>query len=323
MKKYYQILPDDNKRIGVLMSTPNSSIPKRALIDLDERPKYSNLIELELKDGEYADFMSSDFAFLFSQELKDFIETRVCDSSHFEFIPVAVKSRIYGNRTYYFANFKTDLKVVDKDRCIYQDGTDNLIITRLNYNKVKHLDFFSTYVCIPFGKHVYDGIILSSKFKREIKKAKLDSGIIFSEIKAIEDSDNIEPNELIGVLHDLRMKLYGWLMSLSKEITQPETGFPYIRFKRHLNVSYEFDFYTLPEIPNNQAELDRLIALNRFSHISKISIPYTLDILPSTTELAILDTVTHISNRILKNSIFNREGFVVSGDSGVFMLFKN
>ncbi|MDE6448751.1 MAG: hypothetical protein K2L41_01565 [Muribaculaceae bacterium] len=323
MKTYYEMIPkDDDEAVGVLFTEPNPEIPDRAYVEIDLILKYAPQIRLVLKEGVYAHFMSSDMhKWFFSQELKDFIESKATDPTHFEFIPVPVSSPEYGDRTYYFLNFKTDLDVVDIYRSRYFAGTDNLIRRRLKYDVVEKMNFFSTYEKTTLGEHYFDSIIVSAGLRRAIARHKLNSGLGYIEIGAIEETDNIPVNQTVVALQKLHLQLYDWMMAIAKEQIPDDIICACILFKVNEDGRYAFYLTGSTVVPANFKQMSEHIDFIPKEHKAPVESIYVNEVKASYMSAVVLSVLCDVKNTASHVSLFNRKGNVITNGADEFSCY--
>ncbi len=324
MKTYYEMIPKSYDEIGVLSTVPNPDIPDWAYVDIDLIMKYASQIRLVLKDGLYGHFMSSDMhKWFFSQELKDFIESKATDPTHFEFIAVPASSPEYGDRTYYFINFKTDLDVVDIYRSRYFDGTDNLIMSRLKYDVVEKKNFFSTYKKTIFGEHYIDNIIVSAGLRRSIARHKLNSGLDYIEIGAIEETDNIPVNRTVVALHKLRLQLYDWMMSVAAEPIPDDIICACIQLKEIDKCQYEVSVSGSTIVPENLQQMSEHKDMIFEKQKLNIMSPYLEGVKSKYICTLILEVQCDILVNTPQGSLFNRKANIITDGADKFSCFYN
>ncbi len=324
MKTYYEMIPKSYDEIGVLSTVPNPDIPDWAYVDIDLIMKYASQIRLVLKDGLYGHFMSSDMhKWFFSQELKDFIESKATDPTHFEFIPVPASSPQYGDRTYYFINFKTDLDVVDIYRSRYFDGTDNLIMSRLKYDVVEKKNFFSTYKKTIFGEHYIDNIIVSAGLRRSIARHKLNSGLDYIEIGAIEETDNIPVNRTVVALHKLRLQLYDWMMSVAAEPVPDDIVCASILFKENEEGRYSFYLAGSTVVPRNFKQMSEHIDFIPKGHKAPVDSPCVSEVKADYMSAVVLTVLCNVQENASQGSLFKRKGDAIADGADEFFYHYN
>lgn len=139
--------------------------PAEPLPDLD----YESLV-MELKDGEYAHYINSNSSLRFvSSEFKAVLEEYNPDPSMIEFIPVKVKSKEFGDKTYYIIHFTRLCMVNDEELTTYVAPPDRypwrLV---LDYDKVKDMSVFMTDARL---------MIVNDEIRRALNRKKLTIGI--------------------------------------------------------------------------------------------------------------------------------------------------
>ena len=102
---------------------------------------------------------------MISQEMKDLFVSLIGGNPDVEYLPVPVKSRKYGDKTYYILHFKKIYDVMDKEHTVFVEGTDAVIKVALDAEKVKDLKIFNSQPAIS-------DVIVSEDVRRAIKKKK-------------------------------------------------------------------------------------------------------------------------------------------------------
>ncbi|GHT79472.1 hypothetical protein AGMMS50262_23210 [Bacteroidia bacterium] len=173
-KKFYRFLLKDIKKHGVLYAPKGTNI--RFGEDVIPVKDWENIV-FELKGGIYLPFMNANVTANFANEdLKNLIQKIVPHDYPLEFFPINVKSEEHGDKTYYLIHFKKIFDVIDNENSVWI--VDSIAKPWIDYNKAKDLDFFNSSARI-------NGIIVSDKMKKLIKKNKLDAGIEFWEVPYI------------------------------------------------------------------------------------------------------------------------------------------
>ena len=107
----------DDVPYGFAFSDPSISPKEIKKVDKDLwKP-----IEMELRDGEFADFLVNDLDIpLFSEKLKNLTDSFVIDSDYISWFPIIVKNTRQIN-TYYFCKINTYCECIDFDKS-FKDG---------------------------------------------------------------------------------------------------------------------------------------------------------------------------------------------------------
>lgn len=169
--KYYRILTKGNyKKTGVLYAP--ESWPYPIAIDGADVENWQSLV-IELREGYYQHFdLCVGGANLLSQEMKDLFASFAGDNPDIEYLPLPVKSKKYGDKTYYILHFKKIYDVMDREHTVFVEGTDAVIKVALDAEKVKDLKIFNSQPSIS-------DVIISEDVRRAIRKNKLDEGLDF------------------------------------------------------------------------------------------------------------------------------------------------
>jgi hypothetical protein len=179
--KYFRLIMNAyEKRKGTLYAP--KEIRAGMIIDAEPVPTgWENFI-FTLRDGMYGSYhMANVCANLVDDELKDIISKYITLDYPLEFLPVKAQSEEYGDKQYYIMHFKIIFDVLDLENSVYldlDDGSKSLVKPCLSYEKVKGLNIFNS-------RPYINDIIVSNKLRKEIKKKKLDLGMVFSEIRCI------------------------------------------------------------------------------------------------------------------------------------------
>lgn len=172
-KKFYRFLLKDDKRIGVLYAPEGTDT--RFGVDSLAVESYENTL-FTLKGGVYTPFMNSNVLANFAnKDLKLLIEDNLPECYPLEFLPIKTISEEHGDNLYYIIHFTKIFDVIDEENSIRVSATSSIVKPYLDYAKVKDLDFFNSTARI-------NGIIVSGKIKRLMKKNRLDAGIEFKEV---------------------------------------------------------------------------------------------------------------------------------------------
>lgn len=173
-KRFYFLLPKDNKRNGVAYAPQGTDTQWGR--DVDDVIGYESMV-FELRRGCYTPYLCTNIcAELICGELKDLVEQYLPDNYPLEFLPIKITSKDYGDKVYYLPHFKIIFDVINVEASKKED--DIITVPCIDYEKSKELDFFNS---IAYS----DGYVVSDKIKREMKKKNLDFGIEFWEWKAV------------------------------------------------------------------------------------------------------------------------------------------
>jgi len=117
-KVFFILESDDYDEIPYGFAFSDSNISPEAVKKISDIESWKP-IEMELRDGEFADFIVNDLNIpLFSEKLKNLTEFFVSDSDHISWFPVIIKK---GNekKTYYYCKLQTYLEgCIDFDKSV-------------------------------------------------------------------------------------------------------------------------------------------------------------------------------------------------------------
>ncbi len=127
-------------------------------------------INLELRCGGYADYLSSDLGGrLCSEKLKDLIEQNISDNENVQWLDVNVSGDLECKK-YYFLHFPKNIPVINKDRSIF---AGNMVVkVVLDAQLVSHLSIFT----LP--DEVGRTLFVSEELKKVISKNNI-TGVSF------------------------------------------------------------------------------------------------------------------------------------------------
>lgn len=174
-KQFYQFILKDIKGQGVLYAPDyiqyGFGVEVKPVIGWED-------IEFALKGGNYLPFMNSNVGANFAnEELKNLLQENLPSEYPIEFYPIRVRSEEYGDKIYYLIHFKTVFDVIDNENSVWV--VKSIAKPWIDYKKAKDLDFFNSTART-------NGIIVSDKIKKLMRKNKLDIGIEFLKVPYVE-----------------------------------------------------------------------------------------------------------------------------------------
>jgi hypothetical protein len=163
MGDYYEILFQEETHLGVGYTVAESDL---FFLPDTGKVKNWNPIILELRDGQYPDYLASDLGCrLCSKRLKDVLAAEASASDSLQWLDVLVRTQ-YEERLYFILHFPEPPDVLDKRKTIFAGDTDVVVKAVLSRDAVTGHKVFAypKCGCLP--------LFISKDVKRRIRVEK-------------------------------------------------------------------------------------------------------------------------------------------------------